>query len=295
MKNFDEQNSFEETEFFEKVDVPFQESKEELWANFSKKIDFDGISEKQIESKKNTKIISMIFYRVAAAVIIFVTGSVFYLQNASNTIVCKKGDHISHKLPDGSIVHLNASSTISYHPHWWYFNREVLLDGEAFFNVEKGQKFSVVSGDKITEVLGTSFNIYAREKKYKVFCKTGKVKVSNPKIGLTILPGELVKLDAKDVNTKVETAEENEILSWQQYKFIYNAESLIEVFKEIERQYNTTIQLNLNSNSEYIFTGYFTKNTPLDSTIEVISNRFNLQTIKNKNNQYIISAKYTEI
>jgi len=290
MNNLEQQNSFEETEFFKKIDVPFNKTKDELWDDIAKKIDPITVS------KKKTKIISMPFYKVAATVIVLVTCGTLYLKNASNTIVCEKGTHINYTLPDGSLVELNASSEISYHPYWWHFNREVLLDGEAFFSVEKGQKFSVVSGNRITEVLGTSFNIYARENKYNVFCKTGKVKVSNSKIELTIVPGELVRLDEQNAESgKIEKVEEKEVLSWQQNKFIFNTKSLIEVFEEIERQYNTSIEVNLDSHSKFIFTGYFVKSMPLDSTIRKISNRFGLQTIKSKDNQYIISEKNTEI
>jgi len=272
-----------EDKFFQEIDVPFSNSKEDAWNDFSKKI------QTLQPTTKSVKIISMSFYRVAAAVLILVTCTTLYLKNIEKTILCEKGTHINHVLPDGSLVALNAASSISYHPYWWYFNREVLLDGEAFFNVKKGQKFSVISNNKITEVLGTSFNIYARNNHYDVFCKTGKVKVSNSKIELTIVPGELAILNTK--NGKVEIAEEKKILSWQQNKFIYNATPLKDVFEEIERQYNTTIHVNLHAHSKYIFTGYFIKKTPIDSTIQMIGNRFNLQVEKNDSNQYIVSAK----
>ena len=82
-------------------------------------------------------------------------------------------------LPDGSIAQLNGSSTLKYHPYWWNISRNISLEGEAFFEVAKGSKFSVESKNGTTSVLGTSFNIYARSNQYEVVCVTGKVWVEN--------------------------------------------------------------------------------------------------------------------
>ena len=57
------------------------------------------------------------------------------------------------------------------------FSRKVSLEGEAFFEVNPGKKFEVVSKFGKTIVLGTSFNIYSRNSSYQVTCMTGKVKV----------------------------------------------------------------------------------------------------------------------
>ena len=71
---------------------------------------------------------------------------------------------------------LNAASRLQYHPYWWRFERQVKLEGEVFL-VKPGTLFKVVSEKGTTEVLGTEFNIYSREKNYSVFCQSGTVKV----------------------------------------------------------------------------------------------------------------------
>ena len=58
-------------------------------------------------------------------------------------------------LPDSSKAELNANSTLTYYPFWWKIHRILRLDGEAFFEVEKGNKFTVHSGPGKIEVLGT--------------------------------------------------------------------------------------------------------------------------------------------
>lgn len=73
-------------------------------------------------------------------------------------------------LPDGSVVRLNSVSRLSYKPLGWYFSRSAELSGEAFFEVEKGSKFTIYSMLGSTSVLGTSFNnVTARD-----FSKRGK-------------------------------------------------------------------------------------------------------------------------
>ena len=83
-------------------------------------------------------------------------------------------------LPDNSIVTLRGGSELSYAPYWWFADRSLQFEGEAFFDVEKGSSFTVQSDNGVTQVLGTSFSIYANDENYEVFCKTGKVKSSFP-------------------------------------------------------------------------------------------------------------------
>lgn len=263
--------------FLRKIDIPFEQSKEEIW---------DTLSDKLTEPariKPETKIISMTWFKVAAAaVVIILVGTTFFLRSYTNTIYCPKGEHISHVLPDGSTVEMNAESSVSYHSYWWYFRRKVIFEGEAFFKVEKGKSFKVLSGNGNTEVLGTSFNIYTRNNDYKVFCNTGKVKVSSTRsnVELIIHPGELAVLDNVNKVGKVENVKAEKIIGWKNNKFNFASESLKKVFDELERQYNVTIHTELTDPSEFIYTGYFTKTKDVDSTLDLICQSFGLTFVK---------------
>ena len=159
-------------DIFSKLEAPFENSKEELRKKFSK----------QIEEKPKAKVIRLDWVKYAvASVVLLLVGVTLFMKFNTQTIISNKGEHLSYILPDGSVIELNAETEISYKPYWWKFNREIKLTGEAFFDVKKGKKFNIISENGITEILGTSFNIYARDLDYQVFCKTGRVKVCSTK------------------------------------------------------------------------------------------------------------------
>ena len=198
--NISNQENPEHIDFFKKIEVPFTKSKEDIWDTLSEKLEKDDF----VQPKG--KLISMAWYKVAAAVVIILLGSTSFMRIYTTTVFSEKGNHINHTLPDGSLVEINAASQISYHPYWWNIDRAVNLEGEAFFEVKKGSKFNVNSTYGNTEVLGTSFNIYARNHKYKVFCKTGKVSVSNntSTVKLVITPREMAILDLRHNTGRIE-------------------------------------------------------------------------------------------
>ncbi|MCF2489713.1 FecR family protein [Dyadobacter sp. CY347] len=85
-------------------------------------------------------------------------------------------------LPDGSSVRLSPESKLSYPATFVQHEREVLLNGEAFFNVTKNPEspFKVYTSDVVTTVLGTSFTVKAfdGDKDVRVVVKTGRVTVA---------------------------------------------------------------------------------------------------------------------
>ncbi|OQX97801.1 MAG: hypothetical protein B6I24_07580 [Bacteroidetes bacterium 4572_128] len=285
MKFKDEHKTFDGDNFFEKIEIPFEKTKEEIWENFSK-----NLLKKKAQKRK--KFFSIFKMSVAAA-IIFISGISYILKFQKETIFSKKAEHISHKLPDGSIIELNAETSISYNKIFWFFKREVFLKGEAFFEVKKGEKFKIFSDNGITEILGTSFNIYARDDNYKVFCKTGKVKVLSRKtdIKLIINPNEIALLNDKNKNGKIEKIKSENVLFWKENKFNFNSENIVNVFKILERQYNVNIKLEIPNSSEYIYTAYFKKPNSIENTLNLICKTFNLNFIKIKENQYKIYHK----
>lgn len=89
-------------------------------------------------------------------------------------------------LPDGSVVWLKPETWISFPEKFAPGTREVNMEGEAFFEVSKdaSRPFVVYSGELVTRVLGTSFNIkaYKDGAPAEVSVFTGKVSVSLPSL-----------------------------------------------------------------------------------------------------------------
>ncbi|MDP4820086.1 MAG: FecR family protein, partial [Saprospiraceae bacterium] len=102
----------------------------------------------------------------------------FLLTDDALSIQTTIGESLVYTLPDGSTVTLNALSSVRFDPDGWSENRSLELQGEAYFEVRKGSSFEVLTPDGTITVLGTAFNVFAREGAFKVVCFEGKVRVA---------------------------------------------------------------------------------------------------------------------
>lgn len=272
-----------ETKVFKHIEVPFKNTKEDVWARLSGQLDFDN------PPKKSVTIINLKWYKIAsAAAILMIFGSTLFLKYFTISVSSNFGQKFSHTLPDNSQVFLNENSTLIYHPYWWSLNREVEFEGEAFFEVQKGEKFSVKSKKGSTSVLGTSFNINSRED-YTVYCKTGKVAVDNgDKMDVIILrPNQMVSFKG-DSKIKQNVEDENTFLNWRKTYLKFESTPVIEVFNELETIYN--VNLNFES-SEFLNLNYsanYEKPTNIEDILNMLSLNFNFTYSKNNSNYTIV-------
>ncbi|MEM9830667.1 MAG: FecR domain-containing protein [Bacteroidota bacterium] len=204
---------------------------------------------------------------VAAGLALFVI-SFLLLRDTTRIIRSEPGQQISYTLPDRSVVTLNAGSEIAFDASDWENQRRVRLVGEAFFEVEPGSRFQVVSEGGSVEVLGTSFNVYARNERLGVACYSGKVKVSatqgraaqllTPGSGIIVTEHEITSFSV-DIQQKVE---------WRTGSFIYDNVPLSEVLEELERQYNLEVELHAEIQDKN-YSGQFT-NDDLTGALQMI-------------------------
>lgn len=246
------------------VKPEFERSKDEVWSELMKDID---------EKPAETKVIQMNWFRYAAAAVVMVLlSSVGFMRFYSETISTPAGQHASAVLPDGSSVELNAASELSFHPYWWRFSRDINFEGEAFFNVKKGSAFKVSSETGTTEVLGTSFNINSRDKGYQVYCKTGKVGVSNTSSKVVLEPQQLARLNAEGSLDKRDVTSDDEFIGWVNNRFVFNAAPFEKVLREIELQYDVSISISQGDFSSLTFTGAFAQTEDEKQTLEIVGN-----------------------
>lgn len=125
-----------------------------------------------------------ILFKVAASVVLIVSIG-YYLMNINqpevDQLVAAQEQGIKKIiLPDGSIVWLKGKSSLSYPAHFNDSTRNVILEGEALFEVakDKTHPFIVSTGKYSTRVLGTSFNLNTKNQQYKLIVLTGKVQVN---------------------------------------------------------------------------------------------------------------------
>lgn len=251
-----------------RITPKWDKSKEQIWAE----------KFEVLEETPKTKIIP--FYRskvflyaaaVVALIMLALPTTAFLYTKQVNTAY---SEHKTVILPDGSKVEINADSQLSYKPLWWKVSRNVELQGEAYFEVEKGSRFEVHSNENIVAVLGTSFNIYFRDNNYEVNCFTGKVAVSDRTQSVMLTSDMQTKLiDGEFVTT--ENNKSIQSIGWIKGEFSFTAMPLYDVLKEIERQYN--IKIEKPKKSDYLYTGTFSKKDNPNEVLEIVGKPFDLK------------------
>ena len=199
--------------------------------------------------------------RIAAVLVIVLTSYYFfndYSNTAANhTIVVENAGKGSTVLPDQSEVQINAGSTVSYNSKRWNKKREVNLEGEAYFSVAKGSVFEVKTPLGNVTVLGTKFNVIARDNFFQVVCFEGSVNVAfnNKTYLLTANKG----IQFLDNVKKPFTFSQKNVPSWMNNESHFNSLPFEQVIWEFERQYNTKVATS-NVDTSQLFTGVFTHN-----------------------------------
>lgn len=164
---------------------------------------------------------------------------------AVSTVVVHSGEKKEVNLPEMSIVTVNAGSKLSYNNRAFRIEREIRLEGEAFFNVIPGSQFTVITPQGTVTVLGTSFNVISRPGRFEVSCYTGKVKVQQGlKDKVEITPGEKCYAEKLKEKLKLKSFDASSATpEWTHGKFTFEDQPLSVVFGELERQYDVKVKL----------------------------------------------------
>ena len=172
---------------------------------------------------------------------------------ATNTLTTAKGETYVLTLPDKSKVWMNASSSLTYYTGLkQHYQRKVMLEGEAYFQVakDKAHPFIVESRNQVLEVLGTHFNVnsYSDERTVKTTLLEGCVKVNGragsgapmKDVERILKPGQQSELDDKYI---IEVAEVNveDALDWKSGDFNFNGEGVQSIMRKLSRWYNVEV------------------------------------------------------
>ena len=201
--------------------------------------------------------------------------SVFSFLNRSTTYSTSNGEQLVIVLPDASEVTLNPNSKLSFKKRNWDTNRNLQFNGEAYFKVEKGSTFEVVTTLGTVNVLGTQFNVNTKESIFIVKCFEGKVRVNTATHGRILVKGQAFKqfTDA----TAEDFIATQEKLTWTKGETAFNNASLSKVIKAIEEQYGITIDASkINSNQK--ITGSYT-NSNLEVALQTVFVTLKIKTI----------------
>jgi len=195
--------------------------------------------------------------QVAAVLIIGIVVYASFFMDSMTTIQTFASQTKSINLPDASLVELNAMSTVSFNESSWNEKRLVNLDGEAFFNVEKGSKFDVKTSSGIITVVGTQFNIKNRKDYFEVKCFEGKVNVLYDNEVTSLPAGKTMRVINKNVYRDITDLEHP---TWIDKFSSFKSVPLFEVIAEFERQYNIKVKNEFEMDMAVLFSGTFVHN-----------------------------------
>ncbi len=253
-----------------------EEDKKQLWYDISTNLSTEA------NSTSKSKVKGIWTWALAAAAslaLLFWFGSEAGKQN----IYAEAGEHKELILPEESMVSINAGSRLTYNKKSFEKDRILHLEGEAFFNVEPGSTFKVLTNEGTVTVVGTSFNVLAREGRFEVRCYTGKVRVERNAANETMLTtGKRTTVAADEgVLTLSEFNASVGKPEWTEGRFHFDNRPLTEVFGELERQYDVDVILS-DGLGEIKYTGLF-ESGDLAEAIKLITWPLQLEsTIKGK-------------
>jgi transmembrane sensor len=238
---------------------------------------------------EHTKSLRHLYYRIAgvAAVIIFVLIAGYFAynltseNNATKVVteqVLSMSEPVSYTrrfvLPDGSTVILKPNSKLICAFVQKYLKREVYLSGEAYFDVRHhpSKPFIVHTGRITTTVLGTAFNIYAKEGDVHVAVTRGRVRVANTQRTLVILSANEELLYHSDDTYTVRsnpsvTAAVNESIGKEMN---FNHYTLAKIVQVLEHRYGVSIDIENPQLSKMVFVTSFAGTESVQEVLDVL-------------------------
>lgn len=234
---------------------------------------------------------------IAAIIALVIISALAYQAHGDSQlllITTTYGERKQVKLPDGSIVILNSLSSMSYKKKMNGKKREVILEGEAYFDIAKDpQKPFVVKINELSiKVLGTKFNVEAYENENYLTTSLFEGYVSiNGDNGDTckLKPGEkgIYQKDKKTLEIVSDESIENEML-WKSGSLNFNNKPLSEIFKVLEREKNIHFIVN-DSIGKISVTARFIHNETIDEMLDILGQSLGFEVSK-QGNEYSISV-----
>lgn len=299
-------------------DISDKEFKEMIHSEWDSYSNFEPLPEEKIEKLysslhiigedvKPRFTLKRYWMQIAASLLFIIAGGLTvltYMQRqeintlAEQNVVIRSGDYGKSlvTLPDGTIVHLNAKSSLTYSQDFGRIDRKVELSGEGFFEVKKDteKKFTVGTGYMDVTVLGTKFNLYAYEDKDMVEMSLveGSVNITTelpPYRSINVKPNEKVtynkitgELKHEQTSNKIETA-------WMTKELVFRSEPLKNVFDCLSRKFAVTFNVDDERLLNDIYTGTF-EDENIESIMRVLKIHYKFD-YKNEDNMITINTR----
>ncbi|MGF1636337.1 MAG: FecR family protein [Cyclobacteriaceae bacterium] len=230
------------------------------------------------------------YAKIAAVILALITSLVVvYHIHTSNIILVDDNESIAKiitkstpvvvktqtQLPDGTMVWLNAASSLSYPDTFGEF-REVHLTGEAYFEVVEDihKPFIVKTNFSEVQVLGTSFNVnaYGENDSELISLESGKVEIKTKnEESLNILsPGQQLIYSKALEKSTVTIFNTEEVSGWKDGLLVFKNATMNQIIGKLERWYGVEIELQNKPADDWRVNGYF-QDQPLDLVLSRLS------------------------
>lgn len=193
-----------------------------------------------------------------------------------NTITTARGRKFKLELSDGSIVILNAASSISFPTAFPDSARVVEIKGEAYFEVAKKKNpFRVVVNGAEIQVLGTHFNVnaYPEAGVMKTTLLEGSVRVVQAGAGsmqdpVILVPGQQAVITKGSAGISTAEVDVEEAVSWKNGMFWFHNSSISSVMQELERWYDFEVEYE--TQVQQHFSGTIPQNVSLVKVLQIL-------------------------
>lgn len=245
---------------------------------------FSSIEVKAIPKMKTRR--QFLQYMKYAAAVLFGVGvslSMSYLasQEDSSTVgsyklVTSKGEKSYLQLSDGTKVWLNSCTTIEYAENYGHSNRDICLDGEAYFEVAKNKDlpFVVKASGIDVKAIGTAFNVsaYMEDSQLTTTLFNGKVAVQPTLTKQEVLlePNQVAVYDKSRNKIEVVPYDKKLFAQWRGGFLSFEMMYLQDITKLLERNYNVVFRYENQGIKKLRFSGSFRNNEDLSEILNVI-------------------------
>ena len=200
--------------------------------------------------------------------------------------------------PDGTKVFLNSGSRLAYPEQFVGRFREVLLSGEAYFEVshDKRHPFIVQTSNLQITDLGTRFNIsaYTSDKRVEAVLTEGKISISkrNSKLfsrTIDLAPGQMASYNRETDQTTVSLVNTSNYILWTQGMMKFESTDLNRILKKVERYFNIHFSYEDPDLGEMKISGKLGLNEGKDEVIERIARTASIKILKKEEGLYEVT------
>lgn len=218
-------------------------------------------------------------------------------KGAWNKIITPRGGEYNLVLSDGTVVYINSESCLEFPSKFTGSQREVKLQGEAYFSVSKNSnsRFIVKTNEMDIVVTGTEFNIkaYKEENTVQTTLVNGLVSIATGKDRqniVNLVPAQQAELNLTTRRLDVKEVDIHPFIAWKNGQFIFKGDRLEDIMIVLARWYDFEVFYRNEEVKNLVFAGKINRMEVVDPILEIMESTKKVN-IEVKGKTIVLSAK----